>query len=317
MIFRLMPERYQKKIEVMLKNSGSKRSPRNFTNSSFVIALIVGIAMGFVGGPLFLYLFIAGFASMFVLIHGFLALSIEKRARFVESILPDALQLMAANSRAGHIPSRALMLSARNEFGPLSEAIKKSGKEMLTGKSLEESLLFIPKYIKSDILDRSIKLIIRGTKSGGQFAELLEQNADDIRRKQAITKEVRANVTMYVIFIGFAGCVGAPVLYALASFLTITIGKLGSAASIPESMTTQVSFMQFSGIEISPEFLFLFSVIAIFITTFFGGLIIGSISTGSEKSGVKYSPILIAIGFAVFFAARMFIESSFSGLIGF
>lgn len=315
MIYRVMPERYKKGVESLLEYAGSKRSPKNFTNVSFVVSVVAGLIFGALAGALFAVVFIVFFLGIFALLHGFLVLAVERRARFVESILPDALQLMAANSRAGYIPTRALMLSARKEFGPLSEAIKKAGKEMMTGKNLEESLLVIPQYIKSEVLEKTIKLIIWGARSGGKFAELLEQTAEDIRRRQGIVKEVRANVTMYVIFIGFAGCVGAPVLYALSTFLTTTIGKLGAVATLPETISTQVSFLQFSGLEISPDFLFFFSITAIFLTTFFAGLILGSIASGSEKAGIKYIPFLMIVGFGVFFLARAFIEASFGVLI--
>ncbi|MBL7160268.1 MAG: type II secretion system F family protein [Candidatus Aenigmarchaeota archaeon] len=315
MIYRAMPERYKRKVKEMLENAGSKKSPKGFTNASFIISILLGLVIGFFTGELFLLVFVLVFAGIFSLLHGLVFLAIERRAHFAESILPDALQLMAANSRAGHIPSRALMLSARKEFGPLSDAIKKAGKEMITGKSLEESFMIIPRYIRSNILKRSMQLIISGTRSGGQFAELLEQNAEDIRRKQGITKEVRANVTMYVIFIGFAGCVGAPVLYALSTFLTVTISKLGSAATFTEEASSQVSFLQFSGIAVSPEFLFFFSLAAVLITTFFGGIIIGSIASGSEKAGAKYVPIFMIVGLLVFFAAQAFIQTSFGSLI--
>lgn len=315
MIHKLLPHGYKVRVEKLLESSGSKKSTNSFIDTTFIVSIIVGVVAGFFSGELMLLMGVFGFVGMFALLHGMVILTIEKRARFVETVLPDALQLMAANSRAGHIPSRALMLSARKEFGPLCEAIKIAGKEMLTGKSLDESLMVIPKFIKSDILEKSIKLIIEGSKSGGQLAELLEQNAEDIRRKQGIAKEVRANVTMYVIFIGFAGCVGAPMLYALSGFLTSTISKLGEIATMPEEFASQTTFLQFSGLTITDEFLFYFSIIAIFITTFFAGLLIGSISTGSEKGGIKYTPILMLVAYAIFFAARIFIEVNFGTML--
>ncbi|MBI4021545.1 MAG: type II secretion system F family protein [Candidatus Aenigmarchaeota archaeon] len=315
MIYRLMPDRYKHAIHELLQNAGSKRTPQNFTNSTFMISLILAVVAGLVSGGIGLYVGLGAFAAAFGLLHGFLTLAVDRRAGFVESILPDALQLMAANSRAGYIPSRALTMSARKEFGPLSEAIKGAGKEMMTGKGLDESLAVIPRYIKSDVLAKTMKLIVEGIRSGGQFAELLEQNAEDIRRNQAIKKEIKANITMYIIFIGFAGCVGAPVLYALSSFLIVTIGALGASAQLPETVAAQVPFGDFSGVAISADFLFLFSLAAIAITTFFSGLIIGTISTGKEKAGIKFIPIFMVVGLGVFFAARVFISGIFGTLI--
>ena len=68
----------------------------------------------------------------------------------------------------------------------------------------------VPAAIKSSDLERTIDLIIEGIRGGGQLVALLEENANDIRRRQAMKKEIKANTMMYAIFIAFAGCLGAP-----------------------------------------------------------------------------------------------------------
>ncbi|MFC2143945.1 type II secretion system F family protein [Candidatus Aenigmatarchaeota archaeon] len=310
-----MPRGYQKKIEGLLKFSGSKKTPEAYTNSNFIISVIVGVAAALFLREYFIFAFIGGFATAFGLLHGLLILSVDRRTKFIETILPDALQLMAANIRSGFIPSRAMLLSARKEFGPLSDAIKKSGKEMMTGKSIQDSLSEIPKYVKSESLRTTISLIIRGIKSGGQLVSLFEETALDMRRKESIKKEVKANILMYGIFIGFAGAVGAPVLYALSGFLVTTIGQLGSAVDIPQEASTQLPMLGFGGLTISPDFLFLFSLAAIIITTFFGGLIMGIIDSGKERSGIKYIPMLMALALIIFFASRIMITTVFGTMI--
>jgi pilus assembly protein TadC len=310
-----MPRRYEKKIEELLVFSGSKKTSQGFVNSSLVTSLLVGAAAAFFFRENMILAFIAGFITIFVLMHGLLILAVDRRSKFIENILPDALQLMAANIKSGFIPSRAMLLSARNEFGPLSDAIKKSGKEMMTGKSIQESLDGIPKRIRSESLKTTIGLIIRGIKSGGQLVSLFEETALDMRRKESIKKEVKANILMYGMFIGFAGAAGAPVLYALSGFLVTTIGQLGAMTSIPQDVATQLPVIGFGGLNISPDFLFLFSIAAILITTFFGGLIMGIIDTGSEKAGIKYIPILTVIALIVFFIARVVVSSMFGTFI--
>lgn len=315
MLYQLTPDRYKRKIRSLLLYAGSKRKPKNFFNTAFIFSLIIGLAAGALVSPYFVFMFPGLFIGVFVLAHGVLILAVDKRARFVENILPDALQLMAANSRAGYIPNRALILSARKEFGPLCDEIKRAGKEMMTGKSLEEAISLIPRYIKSDILEKTVKLIIEGGRSGGNLANLLEENAEDIRRTQVLQKEVRANVFMYIIFIGFAGAVAAPVLYSLSGFLINTISNIGSSVVIPETVFTKIPFLKFGGLDLDPGFLFFFSIAAIFITTFFGGILIGSIASGSEKAGVKYVPIFMIIAFAIYFASNSFIQGLFGVLI--
>ena len=209
---------------------------------------------------------------------------------------------MAANSRAGYIPSRALLLSARPEFGPLSESLKNVGKQILTGQPLEKSLDELTRDVKSDLLDRTVRLIKEGVRAGGQFASLLDENASNIRMKEAIRKEVGAHIMMYTIFVGFAGGVGAPILYGLSSYLMDVMGQF-SVLTQPEAFT-KVPFLHFGQVSVSPDFLFFFSVAAIIITTVFGSMLIGLIGRGNEKAGIKYMPFMLIMGLAIFFVVR-------------
>ncbi len=315
MIDRLLPRPYSRRVESLLMYSGSRKTPARF----FLRAMVIGLGAGALAAAVFpgsiLLAFAGGFGAMFALLHGFLILAVEKRSKFVENILPDALQLMAANIKSGFIPSRAMILSARKEFGPLSDSIKRAGKEMMTGRSLQESLTEVPKTIKSDTLDRTISLVIKGIKSGGQLVALFEETALDIRRRQAIKKEVKANILMYGIFIGFAGCAGAPVLYALSSYLVTTIGELGMVAEVPSEFQSRIPMMRFGEISVDPGFLFMFSLAAIIITTVFGGMIIGIIDSGKEKAGIKYIPIMMGAALAAFFLSGLLIQIMFGSLI--
>ncbi len=310
---RIIPIVYSKKIEQLLIYSGSKRTPHSFIKNAFAFSLAISFFIGLLSGYL-LIVWPLVFLGLFFLFHGLLIIAVDRRTKFVENILPDALQLVAANIRAGFIPSRALILSARKEFGPLSDGIKMAGKEMVTGKSLQESLRYITKKIKSEVLDTTIKLISRGVVSGGQLISLFEETAIDIRRKAAIKKEVRANIVIYGIFITFAATMGAPALYALSGFLVTTISRLTGAVTIPEEFSSKVPLLKL-GINVSPDFIFIFSLVAIIVTTFFGGIILGIINSGKERDGIKYIPIFLTLGLVVYFVAGLLIQSLFGGII--
>ena len=314
MLYRLFPPRYRRWVREMIKFSGMKTAPERYITKSVVMSIGVAALVSIFVGAYMIYVFLGVFCSVFFLFNGWLILAVDKRRDFVEKVLPDALELTAANIRAGFIPSKALLLSARSEFGPLAEAIRMSGKEIMTGKSLAEGLNSISKYIRSEVLERAIRLIAEGARSGGQLVALLEENAEDIRRKQGIKKEVKANIIMYGIFIVFAGVFGAPVLYALSLYLITTLTTFSSKGTLPESLSANIPFLKF-GVTVSPEFLLLFSIVSIIVTTFFSGIIIGLIDTGKEKGGIKYIPIFMIIALLVFFGARMMISSMFSGFL--
>jgi flagellar protein FlaJ len=314
-MYNIMPRAYKRKLDELLIFSGSKTKPHVFTNYSITLSIVLGFVITLAAGLdilLFWPILTGGFLLLF---HGFLVLAVDKRTAFVESILPDALQIVAANIRSGFIPSRAILLSARKEFGPLTEAIRNVGKEMLTGKSLQESLDEFTRTIRSDVLERTVILLKKGTIAGGQLVSLFEETAKDMRRRETIKKEVKANILMYAIFIGFAGCVGAPMLYGLSTYLVVTISKMGEVMYIPEEYAGSMPLMASGGIEVSADFLMWFSIIAIVITSLFGGLLIGLISTGKEKSGIKFVPILLVLSLIIFFVTRSMVGGIFTTFV--
>jgi len=312
---KIVPRFYENWVRSQIFFSGSERDPSRLIWNMAIISLIIGAAAGFIFRSLMVYVAPAAFFMTFLVFNGMLVLSVDRRGRFVDEILPDALLLLSANIRAGYIPSRALILSARKEFGPLSLAIRRAGKEIMTGASLEEGMKEIPRRIRSQDLSRTIKLIIEGIRGGGQIVTLLEENAIDIRRRQAIRKEIKANIMMYAIFIAFAGCLGAPGLYALSGYLTSTTSRLSPDVAMNSEITSKVGLIQMGGVSISDEFLFQFSIAAILITTVFGGLILGLINSGREKDGLKYAPILSIIALLVFFAATFLVNTMFSSIM--
>ncbi len=311
----LIPRFYYDWVKKQLWFSGSEKSPSRLIWTMAIIGVIAASVTAPLFRPYMLYGWLGVFFSIFGFMNALIILSVDRRGRFVDEILPDALLLLSANIRAGYIPSRALILSARKEFGPLSVAIRKAGKEIMTGASLEEGMLDIPKRIKSKDLTRTIKLIIEGIRGGGQIVTLLEENATDIRRRQAIQNEIKANIMMYAIFIAFAGCLGAPGLYALSGYLTTTTSSLSPDSTMSTELTSKMAFIQMGGIEISEAFLFQFSIAAILITTIFGGLILGLINSGKEKDGLKYAPILAIIALLVFFGANFLVNTMFSTML--
>ncbi|MBN2101935.1 MAG: type II secretion system F family protein [Candidatus Aenigmarchaeota archaeon] len=319
MIKKMLPYPYRIRVETMLKDAGMSMDIGKFFAKALIVSILAATVAGFFAGEYVIFVYAGVFGGTFALMHGLIYIAMEKRVNFVEEILPDTLELMAANMRAGFIPSRALVLSAREEFGPLADAIKESGKEMLTGGSLEDAFSRLGKFVKSDILGSTMKLINEGTKSGGELVALLEETAIDIRRKHAIKNEVKANILMYGIFIVFAGAIAAPVLYALTIHLVAMMSQFGASTSAGTSSVPMMGMGMFSGggggAQISPDFLFIFSILSLIITAFFSGLIIGIIDSGKEKSGIKYIPIFVILALVIFLVSNGMLDAFFAGMM--
>jgi len=240
----------------------------------------------------------------------------DKKASFSEEILPDFLQLMASNIRAGLTPDKALVFSARPEFGILEKEIKNVASKSLAGKPFEEALIELTQNIKSRLIERVIGLIIEGIRKGGEIAKLLEQTADDIRDLKAMKKEISSQVNMYVIFIFLSMGIISPMLFAFATNLIETLSKITKEIKIEGASVPTVSFIRlgFSSLKISPSFIKFYALTINFISVIFGSLVIGLLSQGKEKAGIKFIPILLILNFSIYFIA-FYIINSIAGII--
>lgn len=268
-----------------------------------IMGLLMGLGVGF-GVIIFTYI-----------IFMFIA---DSRANQIEKVLPDALQLISANIRAGMTVDRAIWLSARPEFGVLEEEIRMVGARTMGGKSLKVALTEMTKTVKSNILDRTIKLLLEGIESGGELAHLLEEVASNIRVTQTLRKEIRASVMTYSIFILFAAVIAAPFLFSISVFFVETMTNLwGSAklgtATTGSSMSMGGIFQKATGPQIVTSDLFWFAVVELAVTAFFASLSIGLIQTGKEKNGLRLIPVLIFVSIAILILSNTIVKMLFKG----
>ena len=73
-----------------------------------------------------------------VAVYGVLEFNIEQRRTFMETLLPDYLQLAAANVRSGIALDKSMVLAARPEFGYFSEDVKEMNRELYGGETLQQ-----------------------------------------------------------------------------------------------------------------------------------------------------------------------------------
>ncbi|MCX6818786.1 MAG: type II secretion system F family protein [Candidatus Aenigmarchaeota archaeon] len=265
----------------------------------------------------FSLLFLAAFLGLSlifeIVFYAWLLLSADSKAKFTEKVLPDALQLMAMNLKAGMTTDKALLIAARPEFGPLEKELNRAGKQILAGKRINEALLEMSGRIRSPIFERTIRLIVEGIKSGGELSDLLQQTAEDLQNSEVVKGEVQSNVMMYAIFIFFAAGIGAPLLYGISTYLVGVLGTQFAKFQISETMIGSMNMMK-GHISISQEFLLIFPITSLIVTSIFGSLIIGLVKGGTEKEGIKFIPMLLIVSLTVFFLVRLMVGGIFAGM---
>ncbi len=298
----------------------SNRRDRKY-NINIKKTLLLGFILGLVLGSILFLInknftisfiaFVLLIVATFFYVYFSASLKISGRIKMAENIFPDFLQLISSNLRAGMTIDRAMLLSSRKEFYPLDEEILRTGKDMATGKNIEAALLDLSKRIGSGKIHKTILLLISGIKAGGNLATLLEETSLSMREQNFIAKKAASNVLMYVIFIFFAVSVGAPILFSLSGILVQVMVNLLSGMPAVETGSINIPFT-LSTVNISMDFIKYFSIIFLIVTDVLASLILGLVSKGDEKQGLKYLLPLVIISLTIFFAVKL----ALAGFIG-
>jgi hypothetical protein len=241
---RFSPFGWKKKINQLVIYSGINRTQEEITGITMVNGAILA---GLIGGAGYLLwgwdlvtvalTAVASFGITWITVYAVINLVADKRTDEVEATLPDVLQIISANISAGMTPYNALWVSARKEFGALAEEIKIAQKETLGGKAFTDALTDMANRVRSNILQRTIRLIIQGMKAGGELPQILQGIATDIRQMRLLQKEMAANTMSYTLFILFGMILGAPLLFSVSIQFVGIINKFQPDEFDTSSMT--------------------------------------------------------------------------------
>ncbi|NYZ79234.1 type II secretion system F family protein [Candidatus Micrarchaeota archaeon] len=309
---KLTPKGISKHLKEMLDYSGVEMEPRVWFGSVLLLSLLFGLVsllfswviLGITAvGMLFLIgicVFLFTFLTLYLVLH----FRVEDRKRRIENVLPDALQIIAANIRAGLTPLAALRTAARPEFGPLEEEVKCVTAKSLGIESFTDALTEMSKRIKSEILERTVALFIVSMRSGGSLAVLLENAADDILEGQELRRQLIAGTNMYIVFILFAVLIGMPALLSISIEFVNMISSL-QEKSVTSSLSGEVGLAMSS--PVSADFLLYASIATIVGTSVTVSMLIGVIHDGKELNGLRYTLYLLVASIMVFLLMHEYI----------
>ncbi len=297
-------------------------------NTLLAIMIIGGFAV-FILTPVLLILLlkvnpaISGVAGLLLAtffelsIYLVLELRIEQRRTYVDSILPDYIQIVSANIRSGISLDKAMLLAARPEFTYFSDDVKLINRELYAGETIQNALTLLSTKYRSFQLRHTIRMMTEALQYGGGMTDLLNQIAKDIRQQLIIQKEISGQLFMYTIFIAFAGLIGAPVLYGLTTQM-ITITDTVWAGILKQNPgglpTTGISFLRPSPPQVTIAGYHDFALAAVLTIAGFGAFIVSAISTGSVPKGIRYLPLFLIIALSVYLIVGAIMGNLFTTL---
>lgn len=321
-----VPSAVSNKIQQLLLYAGEEDLPQSWFIKNMLMSLFVALA--FLLAPTIFYQYIQSTLSIVVstqtrfLVFSFtlsifmffiywivvlssLFLKIEARKRKTNEILPDFLSSVAMNIRAGIEPISALYVSLRPDFEPITSEMMKIRSLAIGSKSVLDQLSYLTSRIDSSALKRTVAIINRASRSGGELGSLLLSVADDLRDTNKVQKELETSTRGYVYFISFLTILGIPLLLSVSSvFIQATAKQSQQFSGGFGGLMGVIPFSVGSAQAIDPTSILLAFVILLSVSSVSASLMLGVLWHGEVKQGFRYVVIILPLTLIAFFIFR-------------
>lgn len=220
----------------------------------------------------------------------------NSRLRELDALFLEFVRDLVENVKTGTPISKAVLNVMKRDYGVLSPYVLKLGNQVSLGIPLEKALKIFATDTGSSTIGRSVSLISEAQRAGGEIVTILNSVSQSVNQTEVLKKEQKASVYNlvvqgYIIFIVFIVIILVLQLYILPLTTNLSTGGegLGGLGGGGSNTTSSAK-----GADLSKP---LFGLLLA--QAFFAGLVIGKISEGNIKAGVKHSFILVALALLI------------------
>jgi flagellar protein FlaJ len=215
-----------------------------------------------------------------------------KRVFSLESALPNFFRDVAGMNDSGMTLPNAINNVAQGEYGALTVYIRRLNAEMSWSVPFVEALYRFGERVGTPLAMRSVDLIGKASRAGGDVSEVLRAAANDTYEFFNLKNERKNNMLIYMVIVLVSFFVFLFVIAILESTFLTTMSEAGTKVA----STGAKGFMGKVNIEFYKR---LFSHAAM-IQGFFSGLVAGQMGEGDAVAGLKYSAIMLFIAWVTF-----------------
>jgi flagellar protein FlaJ len=207
--------------------------------------------------------------------------------------------------KAGTPISKGIINLKSKNYGTLTLNIQKLANQISIGIPVSKALDIFANDVKSGVVTRSVMLIREAERAGGRIEDILDSVAKSVRDIEKLKSERKAAIYSlvmegYIIFFVFLLIMLIMQFKIIPLTADITMGGgIGSMANL-DVVTTEVASNPSAELT-RPMFFLLLT------QGFFAGLLIGKLSEGSIKSGIKHSFILMSSSILIYLGANAFL----------
>jgi flagellar protein FlaJ len=220
-----------------------------------------------------------------------------RRQKSIEVGLPNFFRDVAGMNESGMTLPNAIDVVSRGEYGTLTPHIQQLNNDMSWNVPFVDAIYKFGISLGTPLAQRSVDLIAKASKAGGDVSEVLRAAAVDSYEFVSLDTERRNNMLIYVIIVIVSFFVFLFVIAVLTSTFLSTMAEAGAAAAsagATGAFANKIDMFFYTR---------LFSHAAI-IQGFFSGLVAGQMGESNAVSGLKYSVIMVVIAWVAF---RLFI----------
>lgn len=255
--------------------------------------------------------FLIGIASGVIILPFIISIAIESgRSEKINERFLEFTRNLAETVSTGTPISKGIMNMRKKDFDVLNPHIEKLANQIELGIPVGEAFKTFSKEVDSVVVKRAIGLIKEAEKAGGDIDYILDSTAKSIAEIEKLKKERKSAiyglvVQGYIIFFIFIGIILVMEFKIIP--LTAGAGGLGSLGDTGKDLGMNLFGGGGAGQTIDPKqftapFLYL-----LLTQGFFIGLVIGKLTEGSLKAGLKHSFVMMIAAFLISTGSKLFI----------
>ncbi len=209
----------------------------------------------------------------------------------VEQTVGDFLRDLAESTRAGMTLHAAIRKASHGVYGDLTDEIITMAIQISWGVSAIDALKLFAERVRTPLIARSVALITEASLAGGNVADVLKSAADNTKEIQLIARERESAMSIYnsVIYMSFFILMG----------VLMAIYALFLPAAVEATAEVEGGEVGFLPKEVNVGFFQLIFAGAVLVQGMGGGIVAGVISRGKVMAGMKFSFIMVLIGYLI------------------
>lgn len=321
-----IPDSHQEQLEKNMERAGVETSLYSlyaaFTIASFFLAIIGGVvavtSRYLSGAPLLtdtiVFLVVAAISFVILLSVGRFVLEqvltalIKRRSDAMEEEFPEFLTEVSLNLKSGHDLEDAMARAAQEDFGVLSEEVRRVTTKVDLGYNFEDALRDLMDGYDSDTITESLELVLISWRKGADTPQLIDRIVDNIKITRNLRSKIIASVANYRIFLATVTIAIAPAMMALAYYVLDLLRDItGRVQEVSQSALIDLSI---NAVRFDDTHFIWFSVFTLGVISLTTSFIVSHIRNGTPTAEWEKS-ILYLAGSLAAYAVFMVLFSGF------